>query len=231
VVLLVCVLFFLFSDSYSSQMQRSAQLNGLQGNVATQLYAFIYLLGQWALPLWLNIDPDLAWQHDFSGNLMPLIFFVVLCAIMLLCRRKRPWITFALAWAMVQLIPLHLLLPRIDIANERQMYLAGWPLLLALVIELKLWMSDRTFGLAVAALLLGLTSLTVLRNQVYANEISLWQDTALKSPNKARVHNNLGYAYLLAHRDADAQREFATALQLDPTLNKARNNLYRTKTG
>lgn len=224
-VLLICVLFFLFSDSYSSQMQRSAELDGLQGNVATQLSAFAYLMRQWALPLWLNIDPDLAWQHDLSGNLMPPLFFVALCAVMLLCWRKRPWISFALAWAIVQLIPLYLLLPRIDIANERQMYLAGWPLMLALVIELKLWMSDRIFGFAVAALLLGLTSLTVLRNQVYANEIGLWEDTALKSPNKARVHNNLGYAYLLAHRDADAQREFSTALRLDPTLNKARNNL------
>jgi Flp pilus assembly protein TadD len=41
------------------------------------------------------------------------------------------------------------------------------------------------------------------------------------------VHNNLGYAYLLAHREEDARREFATALQRDPQLNKARNNLLR----
>jgi tetratricopeptide (TPR) repeat protein len=126
---------------------------------------------------------------------------------------------------MLQLIPLYVFLPRLDIANDRQMYLAGWPLLLALSIELKLWLNERIFALAIAALFLSLITLTVLRNQVYANEIALWEDTSLKSPDKARVHNNLGYAYLLDHRDADARREFSAALQIDPTLSKASNNL------
>ena len=115
---------------------------------------------------------------------------------------------------MLQLIPLHLFLPRIDIANDRQMYLAGWPLSLALCIELRLW-SDGTRTQTVAALLLlGLATLTILRNQDYASEIHLWEDTVMKSPDKARVHNNLGYAYLLAHRNDEARREFTTALQL-----------------
>jgi tetratricopeptide (TPR) repeat protein len=146
---------------------------------------------------------------------------------MLLCRRKRPWISFALCWVMLQLIPLYLFLPRLDIANERQLYLAGWPLFLALSIELSLRMNIRTFRLAVAASLLVLASLTVLRNQVYADEISLWQDAVMKSPDKARVHNNLGNAYLLAQRHKEARREFSTALQLDPTHYRARYNLYR----
>jgi hypothetical protein len=54
------------------------------------------------------------------------------------------------------------------------------------------------------------TSLTVLRNQVYATEIGLWQDTVLKSPDKARVHNNLGHAYLLAQHYDEARNESIT---------------------
>jgi len=68
----------------------------------------------------------------------------------------------------------------------------------------------------------------VLRNHAYASEIALWQDTATKSPHKARVHNNLGYAYLLAHRYPEARSEFTTALQLDPQLSAAHHNLLRT---
>jgi tetratricopeptide (TPR) repeat protein len=128
---------------------------------------------------------------------------------------------------MLQLIPLYLFLPRLDIANERQLYLAGWPLFLVLSIELTLRMNIRTFRLAVLASLLVLASLTVLRNQVYADEISLWQDTVTKSPDKARVHNNLGHAYLLAQHRDEARREFSTALQLDPHHYQARYNLYR----
>jgi Flp pilus assembly protein TadD len=77
--------------------------------------------------------------------------------------------------------------------------------------------------------LLSLCGLTILRNQVYTTEVSLWQDTVLKSPDKARVHNNLGHAYLLAQRNDEARSEFTTALKLDPQLYQARYNLLRTE--
>ena len=223
----IAVLFFIFSNSYFTQMQRSAEFNGLVGNIATQLSGFAWLLRQWALPLWLNIDPDLPLRTSFSGTMWPILLLITLSVLMLACWRRRPWLGFALAWAMLQLLPLYLFLPRLDIANERQLYLAGWPLLLALSIELSLWLNSRVFRVVAAAILLSLTSLTILRNQVYASEISLWQDAALKSPDKARVHNNLGYAYLLAQRTDDARREFAAALELDPNHFRARYNLER----
>ena len=226
-VLLLGALFFLFNDNYVGQMERSTKLNSMQGNAATQIFAFSYLMRQWALPLWLNIDPDLPLLHDAAGITLPLIFFIAVCALMLACRRRRPWIGFALAWAMIQLIPLHLFLPRLDVANDRQMLLAGWPLFLALAAEMALWMSTRTLRIAAPALLLVLACLTVLRNQAYTNEIALWEDTVKQSPHKARAHNNLGYAYMLAHRNEEARREYTIALQLDPHHIKARNNLER----
>lgn len=227
VLSVIAVLFFIFSNSYFAQMQRSAEFNSLYGNLVTQLSGFAWLLRQWALPLWLNIDPDLPLRTGFSGALLPLFLFIVLFVLMLACRRRRPWLSFALAWVTLQLIPLYLFLPRIDIANERQLYLAAWPLFLALGIELTLWLNSKVFRLVAAVLLLSCSGLTVLRNQAYANEISLWQDTVLKSPGKARVHNNLGHAYLLALRYDEAQSEFATALELDPQLYQARYNLLR----
>jgi tetratricopeptide (TPR) repeat protein len=226
-VSVIAVLFFIFSNSYFAQMQRSAEFNSLYGNLVTQLSGFAWLLRQWALPLWLNIDPDLPLRTGFSGALLPLFLFIVLFVLMLACWRRRPWLSFALGWTILQLIPLYLLLPRIDIANERQLYLAAWPLFLALSIELTLWLNSKAFHLVGAVLLFILVSLTVLRNQVYANEISLWQDTVTKSPNKARAHNNLGHAYLLALRYDEARNEFTTALELDPQLYQARYNLLR----
>lgn len=227
-ILIVAVLFFIFNDSYFSQMERSAQLNTLQGNLATQLAAFAHLMQQWLLPLRLNIDPDLPLLTHLSAALLPLVIFIATIVAMLLCWRKRPWVSFALGWAILQLILLYLVLPRLDIGNERQLYLAGWPLLLALVIELTLWLDSRLFRLVAAMLLLTFTGLTVLRNHAYSSEISLWEDTALKSPNKARVHNNLGFAYLLAQRHNEARHEFSTALRLDPQLSAAHYNLMRT---
>jgi tetratricopeptide (TPR) repeat protein len=225
----IAVLFFILSNSYFAQMQRSAEFNGLYGNLATQFTGFAWLLQQWTLPLWLNIDPDLPLRTNFSGGLWPLFLVIMLFVLMLTCWRRRPWISFAVAWAILQLIPLYLFLPRLDIANERQLYLAAWPLLLALSIELALRLNSKAFRLAGAALLLSLTGLTILRNQVYTTEVSLWQDTVLKSPDKARVHNNLGHAYLLAQRNDEARSEFSTVLKLDPQLYQARYNLLRAE--
>jgi Flp pilus assembly protein TadD len=103
-------------------------------------------------------------------------------------------------------------------------------LLLALAIELALLCSARAFRLGAGAILLVLAALTVARNQVYASEIALWEDTVRKSPNKARVHNNLGYAYHLAGRNQDALREYKAALRFDPQYIKARCNLERLET-
>jgi tetratricopeptide (TPR) repeat protein len=226
-VLFGAALFFLLHGSYLEEMQTSAELGKLPGNVAKQLLAFAYLMRQWALPLWLNIDPDLPLVHDFSDAAGSLAFSLGAGALVLACWRRRPWISFALLWAGLHLMALYLFLPRVDVANERQMYLASWPLFLALSIEMALWLRPLTFRLAATALLLALAGLTVARNQVYANEITLWEDTAAKSPHKARVHNNLGYAYLLAERREEARREFATALQLDPQQIQSRFNLER----
>lgn len=226
-VLFAATLVFLYSDSYLSHMERSAQFHSLPENVSNQIRAFSYLMRQWALPLWLNIDPDLPLQNDLPNILQPLTFLLALLALMAACWQTRPWIGFSLAWLMLQLIPLHLFLPRIDIANDRQMLLAGWPLFLALCIELRLWSNERTTRMITILLFAALATLTVLRNQDYASEILLLQDTAMKSPDKARVHNNLGYAYLLAGRNKEASNEFIRALQLDPRLFKARFNLDR----
>lgn len=226
-VLLLGATYFLLSDRYLAHMQRSAELNSLQGNAATQVQAFAYLMRQWAWPAWLNIDPDLALRQDFSGQGWPLAMLGTLGVLTAACWRRRPWISFALMWAMLQLIPLYLFLPRLDIANDRQLYLADWPLLFALAVELAVWLSVPLFKASVTALGLVLAGLTVSRNQDYATEISLWEATVIQSPHKARVHNNLGYAYLLANRKAEARREFETALALDPEHIKARYNLER----
>lgn len=230
-VLAFAAAFFLFSNSYLSHMARSAQFNTVHGNLATQLSGFVYLMQQFALPLWLNIDPDLRLQHDLSGAAMPLAVTLVLLGTSIACWRRRPWISFALCWAMLHLLPLHIALPRIDIANERQLYLAAWPLLLAVAIELKLMLEGRQWRFMAAAAVIACIALTVSRNQVYRNEIALWEDTVAKSPGKARAHNNLGYAYLLAQHEEKARREFSIALQLDPQLYPAQHNLHRMDEG
>ncbi len=226
-MLFASIIIFIVSDHYVSQMERSAELNTLSGNVATQIIAFAYLMQQWVFPLGLNIDPDLKQAHNFSGLAPQILFLGANIALMLITFRRRPWIFFACAWALIQLFPLYILLPRIDVANDRQMYLVSWPLLLALSVEMAMWLKPKTLMLASAALALTLSALTVARNQDFRSEIALWQSTVMHSPNKARVRNNLGYAYMLDGKKDAARAEFLAALKINPTYYKAKNNLAR----
>ncbi|MBU1215479.1 MAG: hypothetical protein KKA63_09615 [Gammaproteobacteria bacterium] len=226
-LLLVAAVFFLFSDSYQSQMLNSANFNDLGGNVSTQLAGAVWLFKQWALPLWLNIDPDLPVYRKVLEAPLALLAVLSLLAASWRFRSSRPWITFALAWALLQWLPLYLLLPRLDVANERQIYLACWPLCMAAVIELAFVLKPAQARYAITALLLACALLTIQRNQDYRSEIALWEDTVQKSPNKARVHNNLGHAYLLAGRNDEARREFVLALTIDPQQAEALANLQR----
>lgn len=227
--LLLCAsaVFFLFHTGYGSMVENSAALNSVSGNVATQTVAFVYLLRQWLFPLWLNIDPDLRLLHDFTGVLPYVIVLALLLLLTLIASQRRPWFSFALAWTALQLLPLYLFLPRTDIANERQLYLASWPLALAVAAELSLWLRPHAFKWIAALIIIIMMSLTMMRNQDYRNELTLWEATVKLSPDKARVQNNLGYAYMLAGKKDQAKIAFETALQLDSTYYKARFNLLR----
>ena len=226
-VLLAATLLFLFSETFQSHMLRSAQFNTLGGNLATQTNGMLWLLQQWALPLWLNIDPDLPLYRNLSAAPLPVLATLMLGSAAWWLHKQRPWWSFALAWTMLQLLPLYVLLPRLDIANERQLYLVGWPLALALGIELFRQLKADHARIALLVLLLAAALLTAQRNLDYRSEITLWQTTAQRSPNKARVHNNLGYAWLLAGNKDEARREFERALQLDPQHMEAAGNLRR----
>ncbi|GAB4120048.1 MAG: hypothetical protein Fur0026_10790 [Sideroxydans sp.] len=226
-LLLAAVLLFLFSTAYQTHMARSAHFNTLGGNLATQANGMLWLLQQWALPLWLNIDPDLPlYRHLFDAP-WALLATLALIVIAWRLRKLRPWWSFALGWTMLHLLPLYVLLPRLDIANERQLYLVGWPLALALCIELFRQMKADHARIVMLTLLLAAGLLTAQRNLDYQSEVALWQATVEQSPNKARVHNNLGHAYLLAGRDAEAETAFISALRIDPLQPEALINMKK----
>jgi Flp pilus assembly protein TadD len=70
---------------------------------------------------------------------------------------------------------------------------------------------------------------TWARNNIYRSEVALWEDTVLKSPNKARCYNNLGYAYELEHRYEEAKKAYMRASALDPDFKLAKNNLRKVE--
>lgn len=224
--------FMLLNSQYIRHLQTSAELNSMLGNLATQAQAHAWLLGHWLVPLWPNIDPDLPLRHSLQESRLSLLLLLAVPAgAAWAWQRHRTW-GFALAWWWLQLVPLYIFFPRLDVANERQLYLAAWPLGLAMACTLSDMAARRpnlapAVRLVVATVCIAMALLTIDRNRAYASEIALWEQTATVSPGKARVHNNLGYAYMLAGRMDDAKREYLLALSLDSGNVKARMNLMR----
>ena len=225
-VFIASAIFFLQDASYSPHLARSLAAHDGLSNLAVQTNAVFYLLGQWFYPLWLNIDPDLSTFSTISKFKLGLIPAISIAYLILVKRLKqRPWLAFALGWLVIHLVLIYLITPRLDIANERQLYLISWPLLMALVTEMTILFNSRQFSMVTFVLFIAASTLTTMRNLDYRSEVALWQTAVKLSPNKARVHNNLGYAYFLAGQPDKARQHYLKALALDSKNFKASYNL------
>lgn len=223
-VFFILALAILINEQYWRMMMVSAQIHSVQVNFLTQLHAMTYLLGQWLMPWKLNIDPDLPVISTWSQAAPDLILWLAIAAVALFNWRRRPWLCFAVFWFVLQLLPVYIFLPRFDVANDRHLYLAGWGWSLPIAALCGQLRAAYRFA-AIAALSLGLSLLSISRNHDYRSETALWESTVKLSPDKSRVHNNLGYAYAVAGRAQDAERAYLSAIALDPGNLRAQNNL------
>ena len=225
-VFIAAVIFFLQDANYSQHLARSLAAHQGLSSLAVQVNAVLYLLRQWFFPLWLNIDPDLAGFNNIAIFKLGLISTIFITYFIFRKKLKqRPWLAFALGWVVIHLFIAYLATPRLDIANERQLYLISWPLLMALVAEMVILLSSRQLIMVAMVLLISASTLTIMRNSDYRSEITLWQATVKLSPNKSRVQNNLGYAYFLAGQPDKARQYYLEALALDNQNFKASYNL------
>lgn len=227
-VFLSLVLAVLANAQYREMMGVSAELNGLQTNLLTQLHAMTYLLGQLLLPWHMNIDPVLPVVTIWPQGAFDLAWWIVLATVAAMSWRKYPWLCFAIFWFVLQLLPIYVFLPRIDVLNDRHLYLAGFPILMLVAVALSR-LPAHAGAAALAALVLLLTWLSIDRNRDYYSEIALWESTVRLSPNNSRAYNNLGFAYQQAGQPAQAEKAFLTALRLDPNNLRAQNNLARLR--
>jgi tetratricopeptide (TPR) repeat protein len=216
------------SSTYRHLFNTSFQARSVGVNLLTQVDATIYLLGQLVRFDRLNADPALAvvngWTATLAVEAAALLLLLVLGAILV---RRLPAVSFGILWFFLWLAPTNSFIPRLDVVNDRQLYLAilgpAW------IVVWLLWKRLPTLRgprLALAIILvLSLGVATYHRNQAYANEIVFWEDVTRKAPHNGRAFNNLGYAYALAARRDDAEIAFRHALTLDPGDVRAAVNL------
>jgi tetratricopeptide (TPR) repeat protein len=229
-IFLPLLLALLRHPGYWSLLEQSVEARDGGRGLATQLHSSAVLFGKLFWPAALNIDPD--WPAlGLADAWSEALLFAGSALIAVGARQRRPWLTLALAWLLIHLLLPHVLFPRADVANERQMVWADWAIFLCVAVEIQRRLKPAAAWALVLVCAGVLGGIAFQRNALYQSEIALWQDTARHSPNKARVFNNLGYALESAGRTDKAREAYRRALVLDPAHLKATNNLERLSPG
>jgi len=229
-VLAAAVVVLFRHPGYYPLLAFSFSVRSLQDAVLTQIHGIVYLLSRLVWVHHLNIDPDLPVISRWTPALAAEGLFLATClGVGVISLRRHPWVGFGILWVFLHLLPTNSVVPRLDVANERQLYLAGWGGFLligaALAQLLRATLRPQIVSALSVLIVVGLGAATVLRNEAYRTEVALWEATVRESPAKARAYNNLGYAYALAGRPGEAEEAFGTALRLDPEFALARQNL------
>lgn len=191
----------------------------------TQAKAVVYYLWLAAMPMRLSVEHGLA---TGTPALAPVVSSLLLLGSMIwLAWRGRhacPWGILGVGWFLGGL-SVTLLVPLNMTVNEHRLYLASIGLLLVILGPLSARQSRRVLGWAGAVLLCCLAVLTWQRNQVWRDELSLWQDAAVKAPGLFRAQSNLGLALYEAGQAEEALVVLQRALRLNPRYAKTWNNL------
>lgn len=150
--------------------------------------------------------------------MISVLVIVGLLTMMAISARRRPHVTFGIAWFFITLLPMMNIIPiKGDMMGERFLYLPILGIIYLLVsLVPKSWMqagSRRAVWGVFMVLCLVLGSATVSRNRLWLDNISIFEDAAGKAPRSNAVRINLIREYKRLGREADAQRHLAAGVE------------------
>jgi len=130
-------------------------------------------------------------------------------------------VSFGILWFYVALSVESSIIPLPRVICEYRMYLPSVGFILAVISGVFILFAKTGLGkglraglVALSVLLVGTAYAAYNRNDVWRDTVSLWEDTAGKSPENSEVHTNLGAAFVRWGRYPEAMGELQTALQL-----------------
>jgi tetratricopeptide (TPR) repeat protein len=194
------------------------------------LFTYVQLL-IWPAPLNLDRDFPISQTPLDHGALFYLLALIAAFAILLWKRDREGLVLFGVLFALFVLGPTSSFLPIQDPISERRMYLPMAGVAFALPAALlRLPIPDKRLILVASLIGAVYAVMTYQRAEVWSSAISLWSDTASKSPGKFRTHFWLGQAYLNAGRCTEALASFDEAQRRigkdDPELHFFRASAY-----
>lgn len=144
---------------------------------------------------------------------------------------KRSIVSVGLLFIAIPLLPsLYIAALAKNVFAERYLYLSvfGFGLLFSLSVSQIIKSRPnllKPIALSLAMLAVFYSAGTFSRNKVWKDNLTLFEDTVVKSPDSADVHNNLGVLYLEAGEQGAAEDHFIRTIELEPLNMEAHGNL------
>lgn len=190
--------------------------------------------------LWLTVWPDkLTLYHSemvFSNAEYALMALVTLSYLGLIIftfikKELRP-ISFWLSFFLISLIPMLTPLKVAWIVAERYIYLGSIGLFVVVGMGIekagRILKEKKAPYIILGAIILALSARTIIRNNDWKNQDTLWLAAARTSPSSPQNHNNLGDLYARRGDFLKAEEEFKKAIALLPNYGDAYHNLANT---
>jgi len=138
--------------------------------------------------------------------------------------RRLPYVAMGLFWMVLALAPVLNIAPILHYRADRFFYLPllGWALAVASLLEtfFRPLQARRTISRAVSliatAVVLSLMALTIRRNTVFTDDLTLFEATLRVSPSCREARTALGDTYLRTGRAADAVEQYEHAVLSQP---------------
>jgi len=189
----------------------------------TQFRVLITYLRLFFIPVNQNLDYDYPIYHTFFtfpvfGSFL-LLLAIAISGYYYFFKKGYKIVGLAILWFFITLAVESSVFPISDVIFEHRLYLpiVSYCLLIGIIAGWLIKKVPKGFVISFLVVILSFYSiLTIKRNQVWRSSIKLWLDTAEKSPDKARPHNNLGVAYGHNEKHQNALSEFKKALKIDP---------------
>lgn len=143
-------------------------------------------------------------------------------------KRAKPvarLIFFGVCWFYLALMVESSIIPIVDVIFEHRLYLpsVGFVIAIAALAELLgQRYSMKAVCIPMACLILAFGVATWKRNVVWADSLSLWEDTVAKSPNKDRPHYSLAYVLMQRKRFPESIQHLKKAISLNPDIDFAK---------
>ena len=183
-----------------------------------------YYLWRMFVPVHLSVDPDPTIIHSLAspGPWISFVLLASLCAAIWMLRKSRPVLAVGIMLTVMSPLSAYAVFPLADVVSEHRAYIST---LGAVIIMAAVLVQTRYPVVFSSVVLASYSWLTIDRNVVWHDEVTLWRDAAQKAPERLRPHLNLGALYQVRGENQQAITEYEFVLRRVPKHDAALANL------